>query len=41
MLSLRINEPELPWPPFAEQVDRFLSKIAGITLHDRTEPETA
>jgi AcrR family transcriptional regulator len=41
MLSLRINEPELPWPPLAEQVDRFLSKIAGITLHDRTEPETA
>jgi oxygen-independent coproporphyrinogen-3 oxidase len=24
MLSLRINEPELPWLPFAEQADRFL-----------------
>jgi AcrR family transcriptional regulator len=30
MLSLRINEPELPWPPFAEQADRFLAKIVGL-----------
>jgi len=30
MLSLRINEPDLPWPPFAEQTDRFLSKLVGI-----------
>ena len=30
MLSLRINEPDLPWPPPSEQVDRFLSKLAGI-----------
>jgi AcrR family transcriptional regulator len=32
MLSLRINEPELPWPPFPEQADRFLSKLVGLTL---------
>jgi AcrR family transcriptional regulator len=30
MLSLRINEPDLPWPPFAEQADRFLAKIVGL-----------
>jgi AcrR family transcriptional regulator len=30
MLSLRINEPDLPWPPFTEQVDRFLSKLVGL-----------
>ena len=32
MLSLRINEPDLPWPPFPEQADRFLSKLAGLAL---------
>jgi hypothetical protein len=31
MLSLRINEPDLPWPPFPEQADRFLSKLLGLT----------
>ena len=31
MLSLRINEPDLPWPPFTEQADRFLSKLVGLT----------
>ena len=31
MLSLRINEPGLPWPPFAEQADRFLAKLVGLT----------
>lgn len=30
MLSLRINEPDLPWPPDAEQVDRFLAKLVGV-----------
>jgi hypothetical protein len=30
MLSLRINEPNLPWPPFPEQADRFLSKLVGL-----------
>lgn len=30
MLSQRINEPDLPWPPFAEQLDRFLAAIVGL-----------
>jgi hypothetical protein len=31
MLSLRINEPDLLWPPLAEQADRFLAKLVGLT----------
>ncbi|MFE3001861.1 TetR/AcrR family transcriptional regulator [Nocardia sp. NPDC059246] len=30
MLSQRINEPDLPWPPVTEQLDRFLAKLVGI-----------
>lgn len=30
MLSLRINEPALPWPPLAEQTERFLTKLVGL-----------
>jgi len=30
MLSSRINEPDLPWPPAAEQLDRFLTKLVGL-----------
>jgi AcrR family transcriptional regulator len=30
LLSLRINEPDLPWPPAAEQIDRFLTKLVGL-----------
>ncbi|MGW2823556.1 TetR/AcrR family transcriptional regulator [Streptomyces sp. NPDC001443] len=29
-VSLRVNEPELPWPPLEEQVDRFLVKLVGV-----------
>lgn len=32
MLAQRINEPDLPWPPAEEQIDRFLSKLVGLTL---------
>ncbi|WP_214416485.1 TetR/AcrR family transcriptional regulator [Sphaerisporangium fuscum] len=32
MLSQRINEPDLRWPPAAEQIDRFLTKLVGLTL---------
>ncbi|HEY0500695.1 MAG TPA: TetR/AcrR family transcriptional regulator [Kutzneria sp.] len=32
MLSLRINEPDLPWPPTGEQVDRFLTKLVGLSV---------
>ncbi|MFJ4653997.1 TetR/AcrR family transcriptional regulator [Nocardia sp. NPDC088792] len=31
MLAQRINEPDLPWPPAAEQLDRFLAKLVGIS----------
>ncbi|MCP2165662.1 TetR/AcrR family transcriptional regulator [Goodfellowiella coeruleoviolacea] len=34
MLSQRINEPDLPWSPAAEQIDRFLTKLVGVTLPD-------
>jgi AcrR family transcriptional regulator len=30
MLAQRINEPDLPWPPAIEQVDRFLVKLVGL-----------
>ncbi len=30
MLAQRINEPDLPWPPAVEQVDRFLVKLVGL-----------
>jgi AcrR family transcriptional regulator len=32
MLAQRINEPDLPWPPAIEQVDRFLVKLVGLRL---------
>ncbi|EIV92502.1 TetR/AcrR family transcriptional regulator [Frankia sp. QA3] len=34
MLTQRINEPDLPWPPAVEQLDRFLAKIVGLTDPD-------
>lgn len=30
MLSQRINEPDMPWPPATEQLDRFLTKLVGL-----------
>ena len=30
-VSLRVNQPDLPWPPLDEQVDRFLVKLVGVT----------
>jgi len=32
MLSMRINEPNLPWPPVEEQLDRFLTKLVGLSV---------
>jgi AcrR family transcriptional regulator len=29
-VSLRVNQPDLPWPPLDAQVDRFLVKLVGI-----------
>lgn len=28
-VSLRVNQPETPWPPLDDQIDRFLRKLAG------------
>lgn len=30
MASLRINQPDFPWPPAATQLDRFLAHLVGI-----------
>ena len=30
MLAQRINEPDMPWPPAVEQLDRFLAKLVGL-----------
>ncbi|MEV4575563.1 TetR/AcrR family transcriptional regulator [Nonomuraea jabiensis] len=29
-VSMRVNQPDLPWPPLEAQIDRFLIKLAGI-----------
>jgi AcrR family transcriptional regulator len=29
-VSMRINEPGLPWPALEQQIDRFLTKLVGI-----------
>jgi AcrR family transcriptional regulator len=26
-VSMRVNQPDLPWPPLEEQVDRFIAKL--------------
>jgi AcrR family transcriptional regulator len=30
VLSMRVNQPDLDWPPLGEQVDRYLVKLVGI-----------
>jgi AcrR family transcriptional regulator len=30
MLSQRINEPDLDWPPALDQIDRYLTKLVGL-----------
>jgi AcrR family transcriptional regulator len=30
-VSMRLNEPDLPWPPLEEQLDRFLVKLVGVS----------
>jgi hypothetical protein len=27
-----VNQPDLPWPPLEEQVDRYLTKLVGVRL---------
>ncbi|WP_433182683.1 TetR/AcrR family transcriptional regulator [Actinoallomurus sp. CA-150999] len=29
-VSIRVNEPDLPWPPLEDQIDRFLAKLVGV-----------
>jgi hypothetical protein len=29
---MRVNQPDLSWPPLEEQVDRFLTKLVGVSL---------
>jgi AcrR family transcriptional regulator len=29
-VSMRLNQPDHPWPPLEDQVERFLSKLVGI-----------
>ena len=29
-VSMRVNQPDLPWPPLEEQIERFLTKLVGI-----------
>lgn len=29
-VSMRVNQPDLPWPPLDEQLDRYLTKIVGV-----------
>ncbi|GAA2271149.1 TetR/AcrR family transcriptional regulator [Nonomuraea roseoviolacea subsp. roseoviolacea] len=30
-VSMRVNQPDLAWPPLEEQVDRFLARLVGLT----------
>ena len=30
-VSMRVNEPDLPWAPLEEQVDRYLIKLVGVS----------
>lgn len=38
MLTQRINEPDLAWPPAEEQIDRFLIKLVGLALPAESAP---
>lgn len=31
-VSMRVNQPDLPWPPLEDQVDRFLTKLVGVAV---------
>jgi AcrR family transcriptional regulator len=30
-VSMRVNQPDLPWPPLEEQIDRYLAKLVGVS----------
>lgn len=29
-VSMRLNQPDLPWPALEDQVERFLTKLVGV-----------
>ncbi|MEU2042411.1 hypothetical protein [Nocardia niwae] len=29
-VSMRLHQPDRPWPPVEEQVERFLTKLVGV-----------
>jgi hypothetical protein len=31
-VSMRVNQPDLPWPPLGEQVDRFVAKLLLVRM---------
>lgn len=31
-VAMRVNQPDLPWPPLEEQVERYLEKLVGVRL---------
>jgi AcrR family transcriptional regulator len=31
-VSMRVNQPDLPWPPLAEQVDRLVAKLLLVRM---------
>lgn len=41
MLSQRINEPDMPWPPAAQQLDRFLTKLVGLEARPSGDSQAA
>ncbi|NUR60217.1 MAG: TetR/AcrR family transcriptional regulator [Catenulispora sp.] len=32
-VSMRVNQPDLPWPSLEDQVDRFLEKLVGVAVN--------
>ncbi|MER6983538.1 TetR/AcrR family transcriptional regulator [Streptomyces carpinensis] len=40
-VSMRVNQPDLPWPPLEEQVDRLLTKLVGVAPEDSADPRSA
>jgi AcrR family transcriptional regulator len=37
-VSMRVNQPDLPWPPLEEQAERFLTKLVGVRPRAVAEP---
>jgi hypothetical protein len=37
---MRVNQPDVPWTPPAEQVERYLRKLVGVAAHRRPIGQT-